>query len=420
MRDGEIRQPGSHREPAAAFAHGIARVGREVEQDLLELIGVRQDLRRRRSRIDRQLHGGRQARPDQAGGLGEHLGRLDRPALRLMAAAEGEEAFHQIARPPRGTQDGFVELLGRAIVGIGQQRQLGVADDRRQEVVELVGHSAGQRADRLPLLRLQELALKLQPVELGLAPGGDVVRRADDADHLAGGVAEGKDARLHEDARAVLAEILALVAKFAAVRGGAHAQPRVGPHLLGGHPLPEGAPEHLLGRPAVELGRAAAPVGDDALEVGADDRLLDARQHLGVAVEDLLLAVAIGQIHRDAQQARRPRVPVPAVDSPGGEHPVPAAFPPPDAVLAAPPAVRAGQAGFPGGAHARQIVRMDGRLPGGSGRRLVIRRPGLELPQARREPSAGPTPDPIPTRLGIRARPRNRKSAGGRESLRGW
>ena len=45
-----------------------------------------------------------------------------------------------------------------------REQQLGVADDRRQEVVEVVGDPAGELPDRLHLLRLPKLVLQALPL----------------------------------------------------------------------------------------------------------------------------------------------------------------------------------------------------------------------------------------------------------------
>ena len=54
------------------------------------------------------------------------------------------------------------------------ERQLGVAGNRRQRVVEIVGDAAGEPADRFHLLRLPQLILEQPAV-------GDVLHRADHA-----------------------------------------------------------------------------------------------------------------------------------------------------------------------------------------------------------------------------------------------
>ncbi len=74
-----------------------------------------------------------------------------------LAAREGE----QLPRQLRGAASGTVDLLHLAPARISgrqpAQEQLAVAVDRRQQVVEVVGHPTGQPAHRLHLLRLAQL-----------------------------------------------------------------------------------------------------------------------------------------------------------------------------------------------------------------------------------------------------------------------
>ena len=55
------------------------------------------------------------------------------------------------------------------------------AEDAGQQVVEVVRDAAGERAERLHLLRLEQLELQLAAVGLGLVLRGDVLERAVDA-----------------------------------------------------------------------------------------------------------------------------------------------------------------------------------------------------------------------------------------------
>ena len=48
--------------------------------------------------------------------------------------------------------------IGLAVIG---QKQIGITDDRLQDVVEIMRHAAGELADRLHLLGLGELPLEL-------------------------------------------------------------------------------------------------------------------------------------------------------------------------------------------------------------------------------------------------------------------
>jgi hypothetical protein len=70
----------------------------------------------------------------------------------------------------------LLEALGRA-VGRGLERPLRqrrVPDDAGEQVVEIVGHSARQDAEALELLRVQQPALELALLLLGLDARGDV------------------------------------------------------------------------------------------------------------------------------------------------------------------------------------------------------------------------------------------------------
>ena len=56
----------------------------------------------------------------------------------------------------------LVEILPLAVLVLDNRRQqLGVAEDRGQEIVEVVGDAAGELADRIHLLRLDQLRFEL-------------------------------------------------------------------------------------------------------------------------------------------------------------------------------------------------------------------------------------------------------------------
>ena len=74
-----------------------------------------------------------------------------------------------------------------------------IADDDRQQVVEVVRQTAGELADRLHLLRLTQLvALRLR-----LAPFGQVAHDADEG--MVAGLRRFADRELHREGRAILA-----------------------------------------------------------------------------------------------------------------------------------------------------------------------------------------------------------------------
>jgi formate dehydrogenase major subunit len=72
-------------------------------------------------------------------------------AQALDAASEGEDLLHNLGAPPRAQLDGADERLQRlAIQRATQERRR--HHDGREDVVEIVGHAAGQRADALQAL----------------------------------------------------------------------------------------------------------------------------------------------------------------------------------------------------------------------------------------------------------------------------
>src|SRR5580704_14092145 len=99
------------------------------------------------------------------------------PRLRL--AGEVEDLAYQVSRPyARFVDDLEVpadSVLRRKVL----LRENAERDDRKQRVVEIVGDAAGERADRLDLLRVQQLTLELVPLPLHLPEIGYVLYHSD-------------------------------------------------------------------------------------------------------------------------------------------------------------------------------------------------------------------------------------------------
>ena len=175
----------------AAVGHGIAGVGGEIDQDLLELRRVRDD----------QPQPGVQRRLDPnvfADGAFEQAAQIlddgvdvDRGGPQHLAAAEGE----QLAGQGGGALAGFFDLLevrvDRLVRADLVEQHLAVAGDRRQDVIEVVGDSARETADRLHLLGLAELIFETLPhrdvlgERLELARVGKIARGETDGDETA-------------------------------------------------------------------------------------------------------------------------------------------------------------------------------------------------------------------------------------------
>ena len=90
-----------------------------------------------------------------------HLAEIEHGRLEHLLAAEREQLVRQVRRAVRRLDD-LVQIVRRSAVLIGaHQRELRVAGDDGDEIVEVVRDAAGERADGLELLRLAELRLAL-------------------------------------------------------------------------------------------------------------------------------------------------------------------------------------------------------------------------------------------------------------------
>ena len=92
--------------------------------------------------------------------LGQDVGQVEHLGLQGLLAREGQQLAHQVGRAVGVLLD--LHDVGEGLIArpVAQQQQIGKSDHRRQQVVEIVRDAAGQLADRLHLLRLDELQLE--------------------------------------------------------------------------------------------------------------------------------------------------------------------------------------------------------------------------------------------------------------------
>ena len=101
----------------------------------------------------------RSRRTQQRNGLIHQIGNIHHLARRRAPPAEGQNPLDQILRAVASTPN-LVEAGSDIFVSRGvQQGESGVPEDRRQDIVEIVRHTARQRAKGLKLLRLSKLLL---------------------------------------------------------------------------------------------------------------------------------------------------------------------------------------------------------------------------------------------------------------------
>ena len=179
-----------HLQIAAGGPDGVRRVGGEVQDDLMDLRGVGLDVRVLAAQLFADLDPRRHGRAHQLERLADDRAQRHHVAVLLARAAELQDAAHQIGGALAGQRDG-VEQRARWMVRVElAHRERAVAGDRLQHVVEVVRDAAGERAERLELLRAQ--------LRLG---GALLARDVDVQQHrvrrLAGFVALAASARRH-------------------------------------------------------------------------------------------------------------------------------------------------------------------------------------------------------------------------------
>jgi hypothetical protein len=168
-----------------AGGHRVAGVHDQVDDDLLELAGVRLDRPEVRRRDAAKLDVLADQSREHLLELGDELGEVEHARLEHLAAAEGEE----MAREVGGALADPADLLGlvtpRVVRVETGDEELGVAAERRQEVVEVVRDAPGQAPDGVELLRVEQLLLERLPF-------GDVLDEGDRVGELAAPAAHGR------------------------------------------------------------------------------------------------------------------------------------------------------------------------------------------------------------------------------------
>ncbi len=252
----------------AARRHGIARVDHQVEQRRFELVGV--DLHQAEVGRKPDLDGGHGAQRllQEIAQLVDEPPQFDGLRTQFLSSSEGQHALGQ-RRAALGRLNGVVEKRhDLRIVGDSLAHEIETAEDRRQQIVEVVRHAAGKLSDGFHLLRLDENLAGLLEGRLRLPAlreiAGDLresqklsVRRPDRVNDDAG-----------PEAGPVLPDTPALVLEFSFRRGGFEGvfrQP--GAAILLGVKAREVLAENLRGLVALEAPGPGVPAGHDAVGV---------------------------------------------------------------------------------------------------------------------------------------------------------
>src|ERR1043166_573223 len=170
----DVDRAGAHPNPALLGRQarpGGAGVHHQIEHPLLELDPVALDLGQRRGELRHDLDRTRdEVAVDDAEDLVDQLVGVEGLELRFAALEEGAQAPDDLARPLVGGDDVAQDLhqdlgVGRFVADEVLGR-LGVAEDRGERLVQLVGDAPGELAEHRDPREVRELEALLARVEL--------------------------------------------------------------------------------------------------------------------------------------------------------------------------------------------------------------------------------------------------------------
>ena len=182
---GDVHRRQRHRDPADAAGNRLPRVGAEVHHHLVDARAIGEHVGDVAREPGHQLDARRQRRPQQPHRFLDDLAQPDDAPLVRLPPPEREDLLDELAGARARLLDFRQALLRRMLRHEILPRQFDVADDRAEDVVEVVRDAAGERAEGLHLLRLAQRRLQPLPRRLGVLQVLDVHEDADQAEELA-------------------------------------------------------------------------------------------------------------------------------------------------------------------------------------------------------------------------------------------
>jgi len=293
----------------AAAGHRLPRVRDQVDEDLVELARVSLDQghvpRQPGLEVDPFAHHVAQERRDRLHDVVE----VDHPQLQHLPAPDRQQLPGERRRAFGCAHDRAYALPELHVLSELGQDQRGLTVNDREQVVEVVGDSAGQSADRVqPLALAQSQLLRTQPL-LASPALADVGVEAHHRDDLAAVVAERGRRDADVDRRAVLApaHTVGLAPRLAA-----EAQLDATHHLLAGllRHVREETPDGLFLRPAEDPLGGGVPGLHATVPIPRqhrDRRACDERAQLLVgSAQPILRHAARGDVDHQPLQEDRP------------------------------------------------------------------------------------------------------------------
>jgi hypothetical protein len=165
----------------AAIAHRVIGVGAKIHHDAVHLRGVGDDRARIGVNVTLNVNRRGQRSAQQRQRFLDDQVKLQHIAFAARLPAESQNLLDKFLRAQRALHD----VLNVAAHGAGRRhvadREFGVADDRRQNVIKVVRDSPGKRAHGLHALAVLKLCFQALAISLHVLEFSDVNRGAGDA-----------------------------------------------------------------------------------------------------------------------------------------------------------------------------------------------------------------------------------------------
>ena len=248
----------------AAGGHGVARVDDEIDQRRFELGDVDHDRPDARVDVELQRHRAADAGVEHFAHRIDAFGDIDGLRIDALPPCECQQLAGEGGAALGRPFDRRYRPLAFGIVANRFLQRVKTAADDHQEIVEIMGHAAGQLAERVELLRFRELLLHLLELELGFAALGNVPGDLGEADELAV-LVDGVDDDAGPEEGAVLADAPAFLLVAALFPGNAQGAERLAVGAVDfGIEAGEMLPDDFVGRVALDPLAADVPARDHA------------------------------------------------------------------------------------------------------------------------------------------------------------
>jgi hypothetical protein len=180
--------------------HRLLRVDDQVEQDLLDLVGIGKHLRKAgRQRFENRDVADALLVGSQGQGLAHDLVEIHHRARGVTFPREGQEVADDLRRPLRFPEDGL-QAAANLLVDLSLGKTLGPGENGRERIVQLVRDARNRLSERRQLLGLEELMIQVARLVFETFPLADVTHQRFDTQAVAAALGVSGDLDPHRRA----------------------------------------------------------------------------------------------------------------------------------------------------------------------------------------------------------------------------